>query len=164
MRDISDNGCISRQPWGWAMDSRLWSLQHEDHVVGTDFSTNHSFPVILLTIVYHSQSKSIKHSPDVINPGSNTHIHIKHKYSVWESTFIFKVASEEGEPNWLNVGELDPGRIGRSRGCCAEALVFVRTLILLSLSSIPISCHCPFIWLSGYPLSWSYYWLLASNS
>lgn len=46
-----------------------------------------------------------------------------------QSLFVFKVASEEGEPDWLNVGELDPGRIGGPRGCCAETLVFVQSLM-----------------------------------
>ena len=137
MRDINDNEYISRQSWRWAVDSSLWSVQHEslelylqslhvwDHIVGTEIQHSSLIPNHASDNYLHSQSKSIKHNPAGINSSSNTHTRIKHKYS--ESGFIygFKPASEERGPEWLNVGELDPGRIDRSRGCCAKALIFV---------------------------------------
>lgn len=129
MREISDNGCISRQFWGPSMDSSLWSLQHGDYAIETEvqlptFSLSHASDNCLLIPVDTHKAQPRYDQPKL----KHLHSH-KHKYS--ENTFIsvFKLAPEAGEPDWLKVGALDPGRIGPLRGCCAEALVFVRSLI-----------------------------------
>ena len=121
--------CISRQLWGWAMDSSLWSFQHGDHAVGKEVQDS--------SIIPGQASGSYLSSPFEGHKAQSrcdqlklkhSHSH-KHKCPVCASSFLLQAASEEEEPGWLNVGELDPGRIGRSGGCCAKALIFVRSLI-----------------------------------